>query len=150
MSEEQVNSDLKEIPDDKAVLIWEQWKYRHSFFWKAFYLLTTTVAILSTLPLINSSILTDLGILSLSLPIIGLAIGHWGKLLIEAEYKRIAVVGDKYSTAPWSFGTSKMPPFKTDVGKPVIDFIAPALRIACYAIPILSGFAVLVAYATKT
>ena len=149
MSEED-NVDALPVPEDQAELVWEQWKYRHSFFWKAFYVLTTTVVIISTLPLIKNSILKDLGLLSLSLPIIGLAIGHWGKLLIEAEYKRISVVGDQYSTAPWSYETPRNPPFKTNVGEPIFYFLAPAMRIACYAVPVFSGSAVVIYLAIQT
>jgi hypothetical protein len=133
---------LQPLPSDKAELIWEQWRYRHDFFWKALYTVVVTTALISTLPLFKTDILTSLNWFSLAFPLFGLGFGHFGHTLLEAEYRRLGAVGDAYDTAPWSYGTNKHPPYRTEVGDPVGKLLRPAIRAALLWLPVAAATAV--------
>ena len=107
---QELSKTLPPIPPERAEIIWEQWKYRHEFFWKAFYVVTVTTAVISTIPLLKTDILSALSWVSLAFPVTGFAFGWFARGLLDAEYKRLGVVGDSFSTSPWSFDTSRVPP----------------------------------------
>lgn len=134
-------SPLQPMPTEKAKLVWEQWKYRHNFFWKAFYTVTVTTAVVSTIPLFKSDVISSLGAVSLAFPLLGLGLGTFGRSLLDAEYKRLLVVGDSYDTAPWSYGTKRTPPYRTAVGRPVGELLRPAMAAALIGLPIASFLA---------
>ncbi len=133
---------VEPLPADKADLIWEQWKYRHEFFWKGFYTVTMTTALVSTLPLFKTDIVSTLKWFALAFPLFGLGFGYLGRTLLLAEYKRLGAVGDAYDTAPWSYGTKKEPPYRTNVGKPVGELLRPAMRAVLLWLPIAAAAAI--------
>ncbi len=130
------------IPKGKEELIWEQWKYRHEFFWKAFYIVFLTTAFISTVPLFKSNILTGLGVAALVFPLFGLICGIYGRILLDAEYQRLRVVNRAYTTSPWVHGIPNKPPYRTDAGNPIIELLKPAMQVGLIWIPILAYFVV--------
>jgi hypothetical protein len=123
------------IPEAATTLLWEQWKYRHEFFWKAFYTVVVTTAVISTVPLFKSDIIESLGVMATAFPLLGLAFGGFGRSLLNAEYRRLSVVGDAYTTSPWNYGASRVGPFPTTVGKPIGELLRPAMFVALYMVP---------------
>jgi hypothetical protein len=131
------------LPD--ATLVWEQWKYRHKFFWSAFYAVVVTTAVIGTVPLFKPDVLTQLRWVSLGFPAIAFGFGSFGLGLLDAEYKRLGAVGDSFVGSPWSWGAPRNPPYRTDVGPPLGRMLTPALRAGLLGIPVAAALTIVFA-----
>lgn len=77
-------------------LLWEEWKYRHSLFWKSLNLWGAAFVFLSITPYVKTDILLNLGRGVLVFPLFAELLAICAAWHLAAEYARFKLVNEKY------------------------------------------------------
>ena len=87
---------MKSLNDKEHKILWTEYEYRHTHIWSTIYKVTGAVAAVSVVPYLKPDIMSELGLVALSLPLIAVGMAVLGLARLTRELELLDKIKTKY------------------------------------------------------